>query len=287
MPSANPVDELESRMFDHLALRMQIALVDGMAGLFESLRSNVVEIASQLEEKTTIPDVKAQLAYLQAIQETSFWEGVHLDLLEDMRLRLRGLIQFIDKRARRNVYSNFKDEIEGIRTGEPIVVPTMTGPQYEKKVREYLKGHLDHIVIGKLRQNHPLTPQDLEQLESMLVQIGEDQGESLLVGLLQRTESPSLVHFVRRAVGLDRAAVQELFSEYLQTKGLTSAQIRFIETLIDQLTVQGIVEPSALYDPPFSDMHAGGPDELFAGNDKVIEGIFSRLEALLPGQAAG
>jgi type I restriction enzyme R subunit len=287
LPSANPVDELEARMFDHVALCMQIALVDGMAGLFEGLRRQVVEIASQLEEKTTIPDVRSQLAYLQAVQETSFWEGVHLDQLEDMRLRLRGLVQFIDKKKRKNVYSDFEDEIEGIRVGEPVMVPTMTGPQYEKKVREYLKGHLDHIVIGKLRQNQPLTPTDLEQLESMLIQIGEDHGKILLDGLLQRTESPSLVHFVRRTVGMDRAAVQRLFAEYLQTDGLTSAQIRFIETLIDQLTANGIVEQSALYDPPFSDVHAGGPDELFHGRDKVIEGIFDKLKALEPGKAAG
>jgi hypothetical protein len=34
-------------------------------------------------------------------------------------------------------------------------------------------------------------------------------------------------------VGLDRAAVQALFAEFLQTQKLSSAQIRFIETLMD------------------------------------------------------
>ena len=117
--------------------------------------------------------------------------------------------------------------------------------------------------------------------------IGEEQCATLLDGLLQRTESPSLIYFVRRTVGLDRTAVQAIFAEYLQTQNLSSAQIRFIETLIDQLTAQGVVESSALYEPPFSDMHAGGPDELFAGKDKVIEGIFSRLESLRPDLAVG
>ncbi len=105
LPSANPVDELEARMFDSMALRLQISLVDGMAGLFESLRASVVGIASKLEEKTAVPAVKVQLAYLQAIQENSFWEGIHLD----------------------------------------------------------------HIAIGKLRQNAALTSSDLEELETMLV----------------------------------------------------------------------------------------------------------------------
>ena len=121
----------------------------------------------------------------------------------------------------------------------------------------------------------------------MLIQIGEEQGKTLLDSVLQRTESPSLVHFVREIVGLDRSAVQALFAEFLQTQSFNSAQIRFIETLIDQLTSQGVVSPAALYEPPFSDMHAGGPDELFAGKDTVIEGIFSRLESLMPDIAVG
>ena len=241
LPSANPVDELEARMFDSMALRLQISLVDGMAGLFESLRAKVVGIASKLEEKTVVPAVEVQLAYLQAIQENSFWEGVHLDLLEELRLRIRNLVQFIDKEERKNVYSNFEDEIVGIRVGDAVVIPKMTGPQYEKRVRDYLKGHLDHIAIGKLRQNAALTPSDLEELETMLVKIGEEHGKILLDSVLQSTESPSLAYFVRRILGLDRAAVQAAFAEFLQPQNLSSAQIRFIETLIDQLTAQGVV----------------------------------------------
>ncbi len=81
--------------------------------------------------------------------------------------------------------------------------------------------------------------------------------------------------------------MQALFAEFLQPQNLSSAQIRFIEMLIDQLTSQGVVSPDALYQSPFSDLHAGGPDELFAGKDKMIEGIFERLETLMPDQAAG
>ena len=37
---------------------------------------------------------------------------------------------------------------------------------------------------------------------------------------------------------------------------------------------------TALYEPPFSNLHAGGPDELFVGQENVIEGIFDRLKAV-------
>ena len=50
--------------------------------------------------------------------------------------------------------------------------------------------------------------------------------------------------------------------------------------VIDQLTARGVMEPSALYEVPFSRVHAGGPEALFAGKSNVIEGIFEKLEAL-------
>jgi type I restriction enzyme, R subunit len=48
--------------------------------------------------------------------------------------------------------------------------------------------------------------------------------------------------------------------------------------VIDQLTARGIMGASALYEPPFSDLHAEGPDALFGGKERVIEGIFEKLE---------
>ena len=40
------------------------------------------------------------------------------------------------------------------------------------------------------------------------------------------------------------------------------------------------MEPSSLYEAPFSSVHAGGPDELFSGNERIIEGIFEKLKAV-------
>ena len=50
--------------------------------------------------------------------------------------------------------------------------------------------------------------------------------------------------------------------------------------VIEQLTARGIMEASALYEAPFSSVHSGGPDELFAGKENVIEGIFETLNAV-------
>jgi len=58
--------------------------------------------------------------------------------------------------------------------------------------------------------------------------------------------------------------------------------MRFIELIIDQLSARGVIEAAALYEPPFSHLHVGGPDELFAGRENVIDGVFETLKALEP-----
>lgn len=287
LPSELETDDIESRLFDLTALRMQLALAENDATTLERLRQKVVEIAMLLEEKAAIPAVKAQLGYLAAIQETGFWDGLTMALLEEMRLRLRDLVPFLDKKKRTIVYTDFKDEVMGMREDEPVAMPKMTGAQYEKKVKDYLRNHLDHLVIHRLRSNLPLTETDLQGLEQTLVEIGNGDGPTLLSNLVEHSGFPSLPWFVRSLVGMDRAAAQQEFSRFLGDRSLTEPQIRFVEMIIDQLTARGVMEAAALYEPPFSNLHAGGPDGLFAGKDNVIKGIFTTLGQVHSNLAAG
>jgi type I restriction enzyme, R subunit len=47
--------------------------------------------------------------------------------------------------------------------------------------------------------------------------------------------------------------------------------------VIDPLTARGVMGAAALYEPPFSNLHVGGADELFTGQEAVIEGISDQL----------
>lgn len=189
---------------------------------------------------------------------------------------------FLDKKRRKVVYTDFKDEVMGVREDTVLPLPRMTSVQYEKKVREYLRNHLDNIVIHRLRTNRPLTASDLEALENMLASLGENDGRTLLSDLLERTEAPSLAHFVRSLVGMDEATAKQAFARFLDDTSLTAPQIRFVEMIIEQLTSRGVMAPSALYEPPFSSLHGGGPEALFAGRDTVVDGIFEALDGLMP-----
>ena len=282
LPSQIETDEIEARFFDLNALRMQIALVEKDAGTFESTRKKVIEIAACLEEKDAIPAVKQQLELLRAIQTTEFWEGIDLAALEDLRIRMRGLVQFIDKSKRKIVYTHFEDEITGVREDASVYMPKMTGNQYAKKVEDYLRSHQDEIAIQRLRNNQPLTPTDLQSLEATLLTIGEDEGQRLLTSMLHLHKVPTLAHLVRRIVGMDRSAAKAAFATFLADRSLNSRQMRFVELVIDQLTARGFMEPAALYEQPFSSLHADGPEGLFAGEANIVDGLFRTLEETLP-----
>ncbi len=277
LPTQAEKEKEETKRFDLLCYQIELTLLESETGKLEQRRLRVMEMAANLETKPSVPAIKAQLAYLQAVQQPEFWEGLTLEIVEELRLRLRDLAQFVDKKKQKIVYTNFEDEVLEVREVQSVPMPSMTSSQYEKKVNDYLKSHLDSIAIQKLRLNEPLTKQDLEVLEETLVSIGEREGDKLLKSLLEKSESPTVPYFVRTLVGLDRKAVQELLGAFLEDRTLSSTQIRFIQTLVEHLTQRGIVESKALYESPYADFHDEGPDGLFAGRDKLIEGVFDVL----------
>ena len=282
LPSEITTDDIQARHFDLTALRMQLAHAEDNAALFEKGRRRVVEIAMLLEEKKAIPAVAAHLAYIISLQERAFWEGSDLAMLEEMRLCLRELVPLLDKNKRNIVYTDFKDEVLGVREEAVIYMPNMTGVQYAKNVEEYLHSHLDDPVIQRLRTNEPFTPTDREALEKTLIAIGEEEGAILLANLLKQRGALSLAHYVLSCVGMDRAAARAACAHFLNEPSLTELQISFIEMVIEQLSARGFLDASALYESPFSDLHGRGPEELFLGQEKVIDGLFETLALLAP-----
>jgi type I restriction enzyme R subunit len=237
-------DEMAMR-FDHLALRLQVALLE--EGVIpEGLRLQVVELAHQLEAKASIPNVKQQLHFIQQVQSDEWWQDVTIPMLEELRRNLRLLIQFIDKAKREVVYTGFEDE-EGEMERKDVVRIMGGGSgltQYRKKVEAYIRSHEDHLTIQRIKRNRPVTAKDLVQLEEMLFQAS---------GMEKREEYDETIHpekslgvFIRECVGLDRAAAKAAFSEFLNDTTMSSPQIQFINTLIDYFTQNGVMQPQHL-----------------------------------------
>ena len=118
LPSELDAENEEAKRFDLLALSLQISLLRHDPG-FARLRDRVKQIADLLEEKAAIPMVRDQMALIQDVQTDEWWQDVTVPMLEVMRRRLRRLVQLIDKRQRKPVYTEFEDLLGGEIDVEP------------------------------------------------------------------------------------------------------------------------------------------------------------------------
>jgi Type I site-specific restriction-modification system, R (restriction) subunit and related helicases len=73
--------------------------------------------------------------------------------------------------------------------------------------------------------------------------------------------------FIRQLVGLDRSAAMEAFESFLDDTIFSVNQIRFVNLIVDELTRNGVMEPTRLFEPPYTDHALTGPDMIFADAD--------------------
>jgi type I restriction enzyme R subunit len=271
LPTDRKLGNEPAKRFDLLMLNLQLSLLRASKS-FDRYRRQLLEIVSALEEQFTIPVVAAQQELILELQTDPWWEGVTVPLLELVRLRLRNLVQHIDKTKRGIVYSDFEDEV-GEGTG--IDLPQMGAVdfnRFKRKARHFLLEHDDNLTLQKLRRGLPLTATDIEQLSQLLLSAGVgDRAQIEKAAELSR----GLGRFIRSLVGLERAAVAEAFSMFIAEGSASADQIEFVELVIEHLTEKGVMDPKALYTSPFTDVAPSGPEQVFSieRTDQLIDVI--------------
>ena len=116
---------------------------------------------------------------------------------------------------------------------------------------------------------------DSQNLEKMLLDAGTGTTADLDRA---KQESYRLGLFLRALIGLDRQAAKRSFDGFLLGKTPTANQIEFINLLIDHLTQRGWMEPSSLYESPFTDISPRGVEGLFAS--KEVEQLIGVLATI-------
>lgn len=271
LPSGHTDHDEDGKRFDLLILRRQLAQLQGDAGAAERLRETVQEIATGLLGQTTIPSIKAQAELLEEVASDQWWVDVTLPMLETARRRLRGLLQFLVKTKKDPVYTSFQDELtEASVVDLPGITPGTDWERFRAKAAAYLKAHQDHIALQRLRRNKALTPDDLQALDQMLIDSGAGDADAIAQA---KEQSHGLGLFIRSIVGLDREAALEAFAHYLDGSRFTANQVHFINLIVDELTANGVVEAARLYESPYIDYAATGPESMFteADVDNIID----------------
>jgi len=262
-------DEL-ARRFDVLILNYQLALLTGSYSTDRYI-TKISSTAKALLKKLNIPAVALQTSLLNELQTEVFWKAINVNRLDVVRLSLRDLIKYLDKESQVNVITTFEDTLdhEGIGVHEPIGTYT-TLQSYKDRVESYVRQHSDHLVIQKLKTNKPITEMELNTLEGILF-------DDAIVGSKQEYidtygDKP-LGEFIRSIVGLELAAAQEHFSDFIQAGALRAAQVTFINNIITYLTKNGMIDKAMLFEPPFTNIHQDGLLGVFDDADvnKVIK----------------
>lgn len=265
-PLIEATDEEElAKRFDLLMLTIELATLTSNNASVPIKK--VMETAKDLSELGSIPQIREHADIIKDVQNDSFWLQSSIERLEEVRYSLRGLIKFIEKNKRKIYYTNFEDEVIEQESGEPIY-DVNDLHSYKEKVNHYIKENKDHVAVYKLYHNKPLTKNDVEALEEVLwKELGtKEQYE-------KNYSNKSVTVLVREIVGLDKQAVNEVFSEFLTEGRLNSNQIDFLKRIIDYISQNGILEKKELLRDPFRQL--GTISKLFEDNQddakKIIE----------------
>lgn len=282
LPNELKSEDETAKQFDHLILKLQLAVLQKHKS-YEKLKGQVIEIAKRLEEKETVPMVKAEVELIQEIQKEEFWQDVTLPILETLRKRLRGLVQFIDKAQRQPIYTDFEDELgEETEINLSGTVTTTNLTRYRAKMMHFLKEEENHIALEKLKRNKPITQADISELERILFESGYLGTKEDFENAYGKQENLGI--FIRSLVGLDRQEAKRAFNEFLDGQRYNSNQIEFVNMIIDYLTKNGVMEPGLLYQPPYTNYDSNGLSGLFS--DIEATKIVEILEAIKQNAAA-
>ena len=263
-------EEVMARFFDQKIYGM----------MYDYLLSKDISAKAQQVEETadklssphllTIPQIKEKQPFIQQVRYPEYWDNVTLAGIEKVRTELRGLLKFLETENTKIYYTDFTDHM--LTVNEPhTVMPQQTSETYKKKVERYLLEHRDNIAVHKLRTNKRLTATDLRELERVLWEdLGTQEDYRHLYG-----ERPVGL-MVRKTVGMDRAALEEVFAEFLQENRLNLRQIDFVKRIIDYLAKNGEMLPQDVKKPAFAGLN--NVAQLFKGHLDEVNHIFAKVK---------
>lgn len=228
-------DDEYSKRFDLLVLNRQLALVSDVDN-GDLYQTKIINIANMLEQKTTIPQIKENIDIIREVQTSQFWENVSLGSLERVRIKLRELIHYLQKKGDNRTFTiNIKDDVTYV---DEAIVPVLPKVTYKQKVLEYLSKNEDNEVIQKIINLEQLTNEDLIALENIFWnELGSKEDFNNLTN--NKPFQGNIAMFVRTVTGIDRNKAKKIYLDFIKSNDLTSQQEQCLKEIIDFICVNG------------------------------------------------
>ncbi len=269
-------EDIRTRMYDLRMLRIELALLMS-GGLTKKVMKDVeavVAMAKILMKKYSIPEVEDRCEDIESLVNEMFWKMPTLEAVEKWRRKLRGIMKYAGGDGESIIYLDIGDEI---KAGDPVDVG-IEFRSYRQKVIDFLQENWSLPVVEKIHKLEPLTEADMGELEDILWhKLGSKtdyDGEDY---------AGSLAGFVRSLVGLDQAAVNEKFGQYLTGTVFNSNQQEFVKMVINYVRENGEITRSDLVNSyPFRFLQ---PVQLFGDKMPILLNVIAELEKLIPSAA--
>ena len=238
-------DEFAKR-FDNFMYGLMLAHLEQMPS-FKYAKKQLCDMATLLEKKVTIPQIKEKLPLIREIGTDAFWEAKDLLLFENVRKELRDLIQFLDEGEKKHqIITKLTDPVTEQQEGVQMEA-AYDFEDYRAKVSRYVNEHGDTLAIHKLTHNIPLSQGDYQELERILTsELGSREDYVREFG-----DTPFGL-LIRKIAKLDHEAAMAAFSAFINDQSLNQKQIAFVHKVIQHIELNGYMEnPAELTKPPF------------------------------------
>lgn len=238
-------DDAKALRFDALLYGIELAYLAGKK--YGKARSDLMKKVAAVASVANIPEIMVQAEVIDKILHTDYLEVAGINEFEHIRENLRDLIKYIPV-SKVRYDTNFDDEILSVDWKESELENDDL-KNYKAKAEFYVHQHMNDAVIAKLKDNVPLTAEDVQALEKALwSEVGTKQDYEAEYG-----QKP-LGEFVREIVGLDMNAAKEAFAQYLNDASLDSRQIYFVNQIVEYIVHNGMMKDlSVLQEAPFTD----------------------------------
>jgi len=274
-PLLTPSQEDENaKRFDMLMLIIELSLMDTTVNASKT-KQRIVDIAQVLQDKTTIPQVKAKIDTLLELQTEVFWKNISLSNLERVRMEIRDIMKFLvgDKKY------TFTVNITDVVCEDPATYEIPIVTSYKKRVFDYLYENLNtNKTLQKILRIEKLEHNDILELEALLwKELGTKDDYDKFVQ--NKFAGGNVAVFIRSMIGVDREVAVAKFSNFISDNQLNSQQQEYVKTIINYVCENGDITREVIAnESPFD-----GFDWLhvFGNNVSVIPKYVDELHGVL------
>jgi len=267
---SNDNDE-PAKQFDRLMLSIELSKMLNMR--YEREISRLSHIGESLIGLMNIPQIADKKDDVQKLLKEDYINKADIFEIDGIRDSLRELIKYLPKRIRKDVYTDFSDDIN-IVEHDDRKIEQQDLSDYKKKINFYLKNHLDNEIINKIRNNERISDEEINKLQEILFSdLNSNEAEYKI-----NYNDESLVLLVRKTVGLSKEAIDKEFSKFENDNELNVEQTRFLNLIKNYIMKNGVIDKRILNEDPFTNY--GSILQLFDGQMNIIQIIIAIIDVI-------